>query len=257
MSSDRRPSLGPHDAPRIHASAGTAELGERVVVWGRDLHRDCKDMSFVGYALLCATGQAFPATEARVFEELWIATGYPDARIWCNRIVGYLASVRVDPGLAMSAALAACNSMGYGFGAMRAAFAVQLAIPHDDAERECWLARVLGDRQLLHGYGRPIHNRDERIAVALRTLRDQGLRAGPQLKRAFWLDARLRARKNIGLNIAAVWAAVAIDFGLTQTAYEQFMLLMLTPGFMAVYADQRARQAGSFLAGHQSLPPAD
>ena len=236
----------------MRSSAGIAELGERVIVRGHDLHRDCMGLSFVGYALFCATGLMLPPAQVRVLEELWIATGYPDARIWCNRIVAYLASMRVDPGLAVSAGTAACNSMGYGFGAMQAAYDVQQAIPADSDQREQWLLDVQERGQLLYGYGRPIHSRDERVAVALRSLRDAGLRAGKHLKRAFWLDGRLRAEKGVGLNISAVWAAVAIDFGLDRAGYTQFMVLMFTPGFMAVYADQRGREAGSFLPGHQT-----
>jgi len=104
----------------------------------------------------------------------------------------------------------------------------------------------------LHGYGRPLSRRDERIAAALFVLADAGIEAGPALARAFWLDAALGARKGIGMNIAALWAAVALDFGLDQQQFEAFMLLMFAPGYAAVYADQRKRPCLSFLHGHQT-----
>jgi citrate synthase len=236
----------------LRGASGIAVLGERVVVHGRDLHQECMGQSYVSYTLFCVTGRAIEAAQARVLEEFWIATGYADPRIWCNRIAGYLASARVDPGLSLSAALAASDSLAYGFGAMRAAYRVQASIPSDADERARWLEDELAAGRVLHGYGRPLHGRDERIARALQTLADQGLSAGPALRRAFWLDAALRGQKGIGMNIAGVWAATAIDFGLSEDEYAEFMLLMFVPGYLAVYADQRARPALSFLAGHQS-----
>jgi citrate synthase len=227
-------------------------LGERVVVHGRDLHQECMGQSYVGYTLFCVTGRSVEATHARVLEEFWIATGYADPRIWCNRIAGYLASARVDPGLSLSAALAASDSLAYGFGAMRAAYRVQAEIPGEEGERGRWLTTALDAQRVLHGYGRPLHGRDERIARALQTLADQGLTAGPALRRAFWLDTALRREKGIGMNIAGVWAATAIDFRLSEDEYAEFMLLMFVPGYLAVYADQRKRPAFSFLEGHQS-----
>lgn len=242
----------PAEAAPIRVRAGIAQLGTQVVVHGKDLHHECMDLSFVHYYLFCVTGRAFTPAQARVLEEIWIATGYPDARIWCNRIAGYLGAARVDPALAMSAALAASNSTAYGFRALRSAYAVQAAIPEASDAREAWLRDALADKRTLHGYGRPIHGHDERIAVALRTLRDARMAAGPALRRAFWLDRRLRARKGIEINVAAVMASVCLDFGLDAREFESFMVLMFTPGYIAVYADQRARPPFSFLAGHQS-----
>ena len=111
---------------------------------------------------------------------------------------------------------------------------------------------ALAAGRLLPGYGRPVHGHDERIAVALENLRDAGLRAGPALARAFWLHRRLGRAKGIEMNIAALWAAVAIDFGITAREYDAFMLLMFAPGYAAVYADQRARPPLAFLAGYQT-----
>lgn len=236
----------------LRGSSGVVLLGRQVVVHGKDVHHECMDETFVGYTLLSATGRSFPKAEARVLEEYWIATGYADPRIWCNRIAGYMGSARVDPGLSLSAAIAACESLGYGFGAMRAAYRVIAKIPDDRDERRAWLETQLSQKSVLHGYGRPVYGRDERIAAALRSLHKHGLSAGPALKRAFWLDAELRKRKDIAMNISGVWAATAIDFGLDELEYAAFFLLMLSPGYMAVYADQRKRLAMSFLAEQQS-----
>jgi len=244
--------IAPSGAPLIRTCAGVARLGRQVVVHGKDLHHDCLELGFVHYTLFCVTGRTFEAAQAEVLEQLWVATGYPDARIWCNRIAGYLGSARVDPGLALSAALAASNSSAYGFGAMRVAYQVQAGMPQCRQARRAWLDAELAERRILPGYGRPIVGHDERIAVALQSLVRAGLRAGPALQRAFWLDRCLRAEKGIEINIAAIWAAIAIDFGIQQDEYESFMLLMFSPGYMAVYAEQRARPPLSFLAGYQS-----
>lgn len=240
--------------PMLRCSAGIAVLGEQVVVHGKNLHRECLKLGFVHYYLFCVTGRSFDERQVRVLEELWIATGYPDARIWCNRIAGYMGSARVDPGLSMSAALAASNSVTYGFRACQAAYNVQAELPENLEARTSWVQRRIEAGGVLEGYGRPIHGHDERIGYALQSLAQAGLQAGPALKRAFWLHTYLQRRKGIEMNIAALWAAICIDFGLTAQQYAELMLLMFTPGYAAVYADQRARPAFSFLAGHQTHP---
>lgn len=240
------------NAPEIRTSVGVARLGQQVVVHGKDLHGECLDFGFVHYLLFSVTGRCFDAAQVEVLERLWIATGYPDARIWCNRVAAYLGSARVDAGLAMSAALAASNSTAYGFRAMSAAYGVQTSIPEDSDGREAWLEARLAERHHLAGYGRPAQGSDERIAAALDSLARAGLPAGPALKRAFWLDRTLRARKGIEMNIAGVWAAMAIDFGIERREYEAFMLLMFAPGYMAVYAEWRRRPPLAFLPGYQT-----
>ena len=117
---------------------------------------------------------------------------------------------------------------------------------------EAWFARAMSEKRVLHGYGRPQHGHDERIAVVLRSLASAGMQAGEQLKRAFWLHRVIEGEKGVEMNISAVWAALAIDFGITLREYEQFMLLMFAPGYAAVYADQRKRPCLSFLHGHQT-----
>ena len=47
-------------------------------------------------------------------------------------------------------------------------------------------------------------------------------------------------------------SALAIDFGISSREYEAFMLLMFTPGYMAVYAEWRGRPPFEFLFGHQT-----
>lgn len=238
----------------MRSSSGIANFGERVVVWGRDLHTECLEMSFVNYYLFCATGRHFDETRSRVLERLWISTGYPDARLWCNRVAGYLGSARVDPALAIAASLAASNSTAYGFRAMCKAFELQQEIPERLSERANWLDQQLAARRILAGYGRPVKARDERVAVAYRILAEHGFRAGSALRRAYWLGKRLQERKGVSLNASGVYAAIALDFGMTAQEYDAFMLLLLTPGSIAVYTDQRRREPLSFLSGFQSRP---
>jgi len=244
------------ERPELRSSAGIAVLGSQVAVHGLDLHADCLQLGFVHYLLFCVTGRRFDPVVARALEELWVSTGYPDARIWCNRVAGYLGSARVDPALALAASLAATNSVAYGFQALHRAYRVQASLPEPLREREAWLVTVFAERRVLYGYGRPVHGHDERIDVALEVLARAGLPAGPALRRAFWLERRLHQRKGLEMNIAAVFAAIAIDFGLDAREFDAFMLLELTPGYMAVYAEQRRRPPFEFLRGwHSDVGP--
>ena len=228
------------------------ERARQVVVLAQDEARALKHNYIGTEHILLGLLREEEGLAARVLEQLWLCSAYPDARIWCNRIAGYMGSARVDAGFCMSAALAASNSEDYGFRALSHAFRLQRSVPDALPERERWLSRKLEQRHVLHGYGRPLHHVDERIGAALSVLASAGIRAGPALERAFWVEAALGARKGIGMNIAALWAAVALDFGLDQLEFEAFMLLMFAPGYTAVYADQRKRACLSFLRGHQT-----
>ncbi|MGC4087087.1 MAG: hypothetical protein QM756_04125 [Polyangiaceae bacterium] len=167
----------------LRARAGFAYLGSQVVVHGKDsASRVQLELGFVALlAVQCHRASLFEPAQVRVLEEAWVATGYPDARIWCNRITGYLGSARVDPGLSMSAAIAATNSIVYGFRAMSLAY--PHAARHSRGRRR---AAADGSRRrspksgVARGYGRPQHGHDERIAVPLRSLARAGLQAGPR-----------------------------------------------------------------------------
>jgi citrate synthase len=238
--------------PSIRTRAGVVLLGQQVVVHGKDLHHDCLELGFVHYLLFAVTGRTFDPVQVRVLEQLWIATGYADSRIWCNRIAGYLGSARADAGYALSACIAATNSTVYGFRSMRRAYAIQAALPVEKEQRRAWLEAELAQDSTIYGYGRPIHGHDERIAVALHSLASAGLRAGPALQRAFWLHRRLLEKKGIEINIAAIWAAIALDFEIGAEEFESFMLLLFAPGYLAVFAEQRALPELSFLRGYHS-----
>jgi hypothetical protein len=116
------------------------------------------------------------------------------------------------------------------------------------ALREQWLAEQLAHKRILSGYGRPIHRHDERFAVALRILAE----AGPNLRRAYWVHRQLIEQKGISMNFGAILAAICIDFGIGRAEFDACVLLMFTPGYLGVYADQRARPPLAFLAGLQT-----
>src|SRR5262245_61408984 len=91
LTSDRKETGAPRpDQVMLRGSSGIVLLGKQVVVQGKDVHHECMQESFVGYTFLSVTGRTLPKAQARVLEEYWIATGYADPRIWCNRIAGYL-----------------------------------------------------------------------------------------------------------------------------------------------------------------------
>jgi citrate synthase len=204
-------------------------------------------MGFLPYLYFCISGVELDARRARVLERLWIGTGYPDPRIWCNRVAGYLGSARVDPALALCAALAASNSQLYGFGALARAYLVQTTIPEDLATRSTWLEEQLRCHTKFAGYGRPISGSDERILAGFSALAEEGLVAGSALRRADWLHQQLKRLKGVEMNAAALWAAVCIDFEMNYQDFTQFHLLMFVPGYMAVYGEQRSRPPLTFL----------
>jgi hypothetical protein len=119
-------------------------------------------------------------------------------------------------------------------------------------------------------YQDPLKNTDPDAARGSLYLKGIGTRAqtflGDKVAEAFGLgghtrlkDAKNRAERNVAAgdtNVDIVGfsrgAALAIDFGISRREYEAFMLLMFTPGYMAVYAEWRARPPLEFLFGYQT-----
>jgi len=75
-------------------NVGKAFLSERVVMRGRDLHRDLGNMSWFALHLYGITGRDFTDNELKLLNYLWVSTSYPDPSIWPNNTAALAGSAR-------------------------------------------------------------------------------------------------------------------------------------------------------------------
>src|SRR5919106_230924 len=68
-------------------SMGAWFPGERVVLRGKDLFHDLKDLSWMALLLFGITGRIPDERQVRLFEGIWaLSTSFPEPRLWNNRV---------------------------------------------------------------------------------------------------------------------------------------------------------------------------
>ena len=212
----------------------------RVVFRGRDLHRDCKDMPWMGLLLYGITGREFDENQIKLFEGIWtICTSYPDPRIWNNRVAALAGTARSTASLAISAANAVSEASIYGHRPIIGAIDFLLSMK-EASENGADIARIIKARlikdRIIPGYGRPMIREDERIKPMLALLEKLGFPKGAYVELAFEIeDILLRNRYRLRINIAALLAAIAADQGLSTREYHHFMLLSFSSGMLPCY----------------------
>ena len=87
-------------------SLGAYFPGERVVLRGRDLFTELKDLSWIGLLIYGITGNIPDQKSVRLLNGIWtLATSYPDPRIWNNRIGALAGTARSTATLGVSAGI--------------------------------------------------------------------------------------------------------------------------------------------------------
>ena len=89
--------------------------GRKVVLRGKDLLHDLRDMRWMELLLFGITGRNFSAEQIRLFEGIWsLSVSYPDPRIWPNRIAALAGTARSTAALGVSSALAISEGELFG-----------------------------------------------------------------------------------------------------------------------------------------------
>ncbi len=217
----------------FRTAVGAAFPGERAVFRGRDLHAEV--MHGTTFLQLCAlaVGHELTADQAALLDTVMVSTSYPDARIWCNRVASLAGSTRSTPTLALAAAHAAADARIYGRGNEHRAVAFlqrTLTAVRAGSDLDIALSEQIRTYGSLPGFGRPLHNGDERIIPWMRAARQYGAHDGDHVRLAFTIDERLKTSgKPLRMNAGGLVAAFGADFGFTPRQWA----IMLFPGFLA------------------------
>lgn len=222
---------------------------ERAVFRGYDLHQDLKGLTWFELNLLGITNKKFSDVELSVLNYMWVGTSYPDPRIWNNRVAALAGTVRTNPAAAVSAALAVSDATIYGgLPIVRSFDFLQKAKQAIAAgsRLEHFIEIALKHDKVIYGYGRAKTNGDERVPHMMRFLKEKKLATLPTVELAFDIETILNKKKNLTMNIGALYSAIAIDFGLTQQEYHLFMTLVFSAGIGPCYMDALNKPAGAF-----------
>ena len=219
-----------------------------VTLRGIDLLNSDAGLGWLDLLFFGITGRHFDDRQLSLIQGLWkISVSYPDPRIWNNRVAALGGSVRSTPGLAVAAAIAVTDATIYGQRPMVAAFDLlqrALARTENGESLSEFVASELRTHRGIPGYGRPIRSEDERIAPTLRLARRLSLASGPHLKMALDISNVLK-RYRLGMNIAAINAALLADLDVSAAEYKRMAVLAFSAGFVHCEFDAATHPEGT------------
>ncbi len=214
-------------------SAGAAFPGERAVFRGRDIHAEV--MHDTSWLQLQAYGAGAELTtdQAALLDTFWVNTSYPDARVWNNRVASLAGSMRSTSALALSAAHAVSEASIFGrridWKAITFLQRVMDGVRAGQSIQEC-VDEHLRTQGKIAGYGRPLHNGDERIPAMMAEAEKYRLHDGAFVRLAFEIEEYLATTgKPLAINASALVCAFGLDFGMTPRQWT----IMLYPVFLA------------------------
>ncbi|KXJ42721.1 MAG: hypothetical protein AXW16_05665, partial [Cycloclasticus sp. Phe_18] len=184
---------------------GAAFPGERVVLRGKDLFTDLKNLKWFKYLMFGVTGRLLPDKHLELIQAIWSLTiSYPDPRLWNNRVAALAGTANSTGILGVSSAIAVSEANTYGNQVgLRASAFIRRATRAENSGGS--LSEIVKDelklKRIIPGYGRPIVQRDERIQPLLKKATSLKLSDGNHLKTAqnienFLIQNKYRIRMN-------------------------------------------------------------
>ncbi|MBI4357210.1 MAG: hypothetical protein HY559_04975 [Gammaproteobacteria bacterium] len=222
---------------------------ERVVFRGKDLHLDLKDLSWFELYLYGITGRFFSERELKILNYIWVSTSYPDPRVWNNRVAALAGTTRSTGPLALGASISVSEATLYGgrpFVAgidffLRAQKSIEEGCPLD-----AFIDQELKACKTIYGYGRAMVRGDERVPHMIKFIRELNFDEGTYVKLAFEVENILKNKKQLVMNIGALYNALAADLGLSPFEYSSFMILVFVAGMAPCYMEAAQKKEGCF-----------
>ncbi len=237
---------------RVTSRSGGWTIGGETTLHGYNIHQELThQVSWMQALLLSITGQLFDAKQARLIEAIFVATGYPDPRLWCNRITALAGSAQCPAGAALAVGVASAEAKVYGgqaeYYAARA-FSLCRRIFQEQGEKALMthVKAVLKRERVMFGFGRPLTRVEERIAPIERMAKDLGIEDGSHLSTVKYMEGELK-RYRLVLNFAGYATARLLDLGLTAHQVHQFLTVCFYIGLPPCYIEAFENEPGTFL----------
>jgi len=237
---------------KIRSRAGGWAADGSAILYGFDTHHELTpNATFMQTMILACTGRMYLANEARLIEAMHVVTGYPDPRLWCNRVAALAGTARTPPAAALTAGLASSEAKVYGCqSAFQAANTILKATQIYSDKGDSGLARYLIDQIKKHrsvfGYGRPIVHVEERIAPIDSFAQQLGIEDGLHLKVARIIEDKLKKYRLI-MNFAGYASARFLDMGFSPIEIYRFTVHSLYIGLLPCYTEAFDNEPGTFL----------
>lgn len=233
----------------LHTEVGACWPGERAVFRGHDMHTELTGIDWMELFVFGITGRRFTTEQVKLLHGIWATTGYPDARLWNNRVGALAATARSSSVLGLAAGIAVSDAGIYGGGPgiraidffLRAGQATQAGTAIRD-----FVFRELESRRIL-GYGRPIDSTDERLPPLIGLVESLGLENGRHYRLAFAVEKILvgEYKPFLKMTYAALTAALAADMGFTPRQYQLFNSLKFVAGIPPCIVEAAQKPAGA------------
>jgi citrate synthase len=232
-------------------NAGLAYLSECSIFRNKDLHHDLGELSWFEFNLFGITGKKYSPVELEILNFIWVSTSYADIRIWPNRIAALASSARTTPILSMVGGIASCDAELFVAKPLVSCLSMYLSIGKKLENNSSSLNEII-EEKLIHkktifGFGRPITSTDERVPHLITFLHKRNMDNGKYFKMAFKIEAILKEKKQIQMNIAALYAAICADFGFNEVEMNLFVSLLVYAGMPPCYLDTLEKPAGTLL----------
>ncbi len=237
---------------RVSSKSGGWTIGGETTLHGYNIHQELTHQtSWVQVLMLSVTGRLYDENQIRLVEALFVATGYPDPRLWCNRIVALAGSERVSAGAALSIGVASAEAKIYGGQAEYAAAKTfiechRIFQEQDESALLSHMKSVLKRERAIFGFGRPLTKVEERIAPIERMAKELDIEDGPHLSTVKHMEMLLK-RYRLILNFAGYATARLLDLGLSAHEVHQFSTLGFYLGLSPCYIEAFENEPGTFL----------
>jgi citrate synthase len=232
--------LSQYPSDHIVTRVGAAFPGERAIFRGRDIHKEVVHDTNWLQLLSDGAGRRMTKEQTALLDFCIVSTNYPDPRVWNNRVASLAGSARSTSGLALGAANAVSEATIYGrrneFKAV-AFFRRIFQAVENGATIEESINHHLQTQGNIPGYGRPLHNGDERIAPLMQKAQELGV-IGPHVRLAFEIEEYLLTTgKPLKMNLAALFAAFGADFGMTARQWTTTVFAAFLAGMIPCYLE--------------------
>lgn len=229
---------------------GSIVIGEDAILRGKSVLYDFDDSSWMEYFLFGITGKTLK-TYSKFLEGVWrLTTSYPDPRLWNNRVAALAGTTRSTGVLAAAAGIAVSEATNYGLrpikGSVDFLYRAEREICEGKSIPEI-VNKELKKHRSVYGYGRPLADRDERVAPMLGFAQSLGMEEGKYLRLAFDIESYLKTtRLKYSINVAGVVAGLVADQGRTPEEHYYMGILSFVAGMFPCYIDALNQREGSF-----------
>lgn len=237
---------------RVTSKVGGWTIGGESTMHGYNIHQQLgAHATWMQTMLLSVTGRLPSASHADFIEKIFILTGYPDARLWCNRIAALAGDTKCTATSSYSAGISSAEAVLYGRQADYKA-AIQLSeaktvFDHGGEEAlSGFVRKQLKEKRVVYGFGRPLLRADERIAPLSKEASRLEIGEGDHLVVAYKVEQQLKKYKMI-MNYGGYVMARLLDMNYSPKEIYRLLALAFYTGVVPCYIEAFENEPGTFL----------